>query len=257
MDLNVKDFDNNPQLIVDQGPLGKFGGEDQAQALLPYFQRLDFSRDHWTFVGQGFGPAKLDSGSGVLEIILELAAVDPDLKGGGLWVNIAKHQEEIFSFEGQKNWTERTGLLKLLFCKDIEHGGFLLHGAQTTKKVTGLDVVTERAHGMLVFALEALDVSVSASGHVARQNSGQHPLRTSVRDKLALHRQLLQELLSQEVPLGPHGPPTKRADGDLGLALVAKDVAVAALVNRGALGDLQADGALQALLKVSDRHAVI
>ena len=96
-------------------------------------------------LGQGFGPAKLDSGSGVLEIILELAAVDPDLKGGGLGVNIAKHQEEIFSFEGQKNWTERTARLKLLFCKDIEHGGFLLHGAQTTKKVTGLDVVADGA----------------------------------------------------------------------------------------------------------------
>ena len=81
------------------------------------------------------------------------------------------------------------------------------------------------------------------------------PLSTSVRGKLALHRNSLQELLGQEVPRGSHGLLARRADGDLGLALDAEDVAVPALVNRGALGDLQTDGALQELLQVSDGHA--
>ena len=83
------------------------------------------------------------------------------------------------------------------------------------------------------------------------------PLGTSVRGERALHRNFLQELLGQEVPHGAHGLLARRADGDLGLALAAEDVAVPALENRGALGDLQTDGALQALLKVSDGHADI
>ena len=81
------------------------------------------------------------------------------------------------------------------------------------------------------------------------------PLGTSVRGERALHRNFLQELLGHEAPHGPHGLLAGRADSDLGLALVAKDVTRAALENRGALGDLQTDGALQELLQVSDGHA--
>ena len=100
--LDVQDFDGDREPIVNDDPLDHFGGEDQTQVLLFHFPKADFGRDDWTFVGHGLGSGKLDPVPGVLEILLELAAVDPASEDGlGGNEVVVEHEEEISSSE---NW---------------------------------------------------------------------------------------------------------------------------------------------------------
>ena len=85
----------------------------------------------------------------------------------------------------------------------------------------------------------------------------QLPLEASVLDKLARNWHFLKQLLGHKAADKAQVHSAGRAEAELLVAWLAKAVAIWALVDRDAIWDLHADGALQELFNGRLGHAAI